>query len=256
MEWIKDFYINQYNFMMKLMGEASLKITKHHFNQVKIIKEACEVYGGNILELGAGFGQFAVAAAESGYNVTAIELASNAVQNMKELSNRHLDGDIEIIEGNFYEINLDKQFDVVCYWDGFGIGSDKDQRHLLNRINNWLKPEGVAFIDIYTPWYWTAVSGQKMDFGKIKRKYSFDAKECCMLDTWWLEGEEDKSVTQKLRCYSPVDMDLLLQGIGLKIASIEPGGGIKDYKTLEYEEKVSLDKAMSYRVKLVKEFKE
>jgi hypothetical protein len=38
------------------------------------------------------------------------------------------------------EVELSEQFDVVCYWDGFGVGTDQDQRHLLQSMRLSLNP--------------------------------------------------------------------------------------------------------------------
>jgi len=43
-----------------------------------------------------------------------------------------------------YDVDIGGPFDAVCYWDGFGIGDDQDQRRLLRRIAGWLAPDGRA----------------------------------------------------------------------------------------------------------------
>jgi hypothetical protein len=43
-------------------------------------------------------------------------------------------GSLRAIEGDFYETEPPGKFDVVAYFDGFGIGTDEDQRRLLRRI--------------------------------------------------------------------------------------------------------------------------
>lgn len=251
MDWINKFYSKQY----ELKEEFPLEIKKYHKKLVDLIsqKENNNKNSIEILELGAGCGQFAVSAAEKGFNVTAVELVSNAVKKMEKLSNRKLKGKLNIIEGDFYKIKFDKKFDYICYWDGFGVGEDSDQKKLLKRIEGWLKPEGTVLIDIYTPWYWAAVSGRKMEFENFKRKYDFNPKKCRMLDSWWEKGKKDKKVTQSLRCYSPADFKLLLKDSNLKIRSITPNGGVNNYKKMKFVEKAVLINAFSYRVFLEKD---
>jgi len=246
MDWVKSFYTKQQEWANVYSGD----IMEDHRKRVNTVKKLCGSSPQQILELGAGGGQFAVAAAEFGYNVTAVELISSGVQQIKKLSKRPKKGTLNIIEGDFYNIKLNNRFDVVCYWDGFGIGSDEEQKYLLERISKWLKPNGSALIDIYTPWYWSKVVGVEMEFINIKRHYSFDFEECRMLDRWCPKEDENQAVTQSLRCYSPADLDLLLQDTGLRIESIEPGGAM-NYETMKYIEKVPLEQAMSYLVKLV-----
>src|SRR5690625_6976659 len=79
--------------------------------------------------------------------------------------------------------------------DGFGIGTDNDQIKLLKRIHHWLKPNGTALIDIYTPWYWSKTAGQVMTFNNFTRKYDFDFHHNRMLDTW-IRSEEHTSELQ------------------------------------------------------------
>lgn len=115
-----------------------------------------------------------------------------------------------------------------------------------------LDSDGCAFIDIYAPWYWSKNAGQEMVLGKARRKYDFDFRENRMLDTWY-EGEgSNKSVTQSLRCYSPEDLLLLLEGTGLQLIDLKAGGAL-NYKTSVYSDNVLLGEAMSYIVKLKKQ---
>ena len=157
----------------------------------------------------------------------------------------HVAEKITVIQGDFYQADLPDQFDVVCYWDSFGIGTDTDQQRLLKRIRQWLKSGGTAFIDIYTPWFWAGAAGQSMSFGNgIQREYGFDAEGCRMLDSWWEKGREQDQVMQSLRCYSPADLQLLMNGLDLETFNIEPGGTM-DYAEGQYIEKAPLHKAMS-----------
>lgn len=42
-------------------------------------------------------------------------------------------------------------FDVIAYGNGFGIGTDLDQRQLLDRIAVWVRPEGHLLMDVFNP---------------------------------------------------------------------------------------------------------
>lgn len=245
-----DFYRKQFlwsknymNYDMEMLDEESV---------VKLQK-FCKKDTKTILELGAGNGQFAVAAAKKGYEVTVIEVVRDCVEHIYKLKQKYnvSDKNLRIIEGDFYEVHLHEQFDVVCYWDGFGIGTDKEQRVLLRNIAKWLKPGREALIDVYTPWYWAKTAGQKMNFSKINRKYDFNAQECRMTDTWWLEDDKNNSITQSLRCYSPADLTLLLIGLNLQFVHCEPGGAM-NYENWEYHKKVPLQEAMMFMAKLEK----
>jgi hypothetical protein len=140
---------------------------------------------------------------------------------------------------------LPETFDVICYWDGFGIGSDDDQVTLLKRVADWLKPDGSALIDVYTPWYWAHTVGKSWVLGDARREYGFDAVGCRMIDSWWPVNDESQKVTQSLRCYSPADLTLITNMAGLTIQDIEPGGAL-NYDTWEFTEHVPLHQAFSY----------
>lgn len=246
MKWVKEFYTEQFVWLKDFDYDME-EIVEIQINRFeRFITPSTK----KILELGGGNGQFAVSAALNGYEVTMIELVPECVGYANELARKYnVESKLRVIQGDFYQADFDEQFDVVCYWDGFGVGSDSDQQVLLNRISKWLKPRGTALIDIYTPWYWSKTAGQEMKFGKILRKYDFDADGNRMLDTWWLNNNDDHKITQSLRCYSPADLRLLLKDIDLSLVHCEPGGAM-DYETLVYSEQVPLEEAMVYLAKL------
>ncbi|QHE50989.1 cyclopropane-fatty-acyl-phospholipid synthase family protein [Pontibacillus sp. HMF3514] len=249
MEWANQFY-------SKMFSWAESETTGIFNDLREDLVDKLEVYVDqpieHILELGAGSGQFAVAAAKRGYKVTVIELVPKAINLMKKLASEHgVENNLHIIEGNFYKVDVQGPFDVVCYWDGFGIGSDEDQQRLLNRVSQWLKSDGMALIDIYTPWYWAKVAGEEMKLGHIARRYNFDPVGCKMVDTWWHKNEPESKVTQYLRCYSPADLNLLLKESDLHLDKIQVGGEM-DYESREFIPETILERAMSYLAKLVK----
>jgi hypothetical protein len=124
---------------------------------------------------------------------------------------------------------LGSDFDVVCYWDGFGVGDDADQRRLLRRVaEEWLAPRGAALIEVFDPVWWAAQAG--FDETKEARpdenypcslghRRAFDATTSRALDSWWEVGSSDV-LTQSLRCYSPADLLNLVPGTGLRIDEI------------------------------------
>lgn len=253
MNWVKDFNDRQFSWS-KEQTNANLALLNDYLVD-KMERFIDDSAPKKLLELGGGGGQFAVAASPKGYEVTVIELAPAAVEHIYQLAKKHnVSDNLQVIRGDFYQVELDEQFDIICYWDGFGIGSDSDQQILLERVFHWLKPNGTAFIDIYTPWYWANAAGREMQIGSIDRKYDFDANECRMIDTWWLNNDKDEKITQSLRCYSPADLRLLLKNIGLHVVHCEHGGAM-DYEKSQYHEQVGLDEAMTFLAQLQKDGK-
>ncbi len=163
---------------------------------------------------------------------------------IRALSHQHPAARLKIIEANSYHVDLPPhRFAALLYWDDFGVGGDEEQRYLLRRIRTWLQPEGVALIDIYTPWHAARSIGKGWRVGRATREYGFDGDRCRRIDRWWVEGEEP--VEQSLRCYAPADLRLLLQGTGLTLTGIKVGG-MMDYASGCYFEAVPLEQAMVY----------
>lgn len=249
MHWVEQFYSRQYELMPELCNG---EVTDTHRKNACIIRRLAGGRTGRVLDLGAGGGQNASALADMGYSVVAIELVPSGAEHARKLASQPHVGELRVIEGDFYSTELPGQFVIVCYWDGFGIGSDKDQHRLLKRIAGWLSPAGFAVIEIYTPWYWAGVAGREMRFGRAVRRYGFDHENCRMLDRWWPAGHMEQSVTQSLRCYSPEDLKNILRGTGLKLESVE-SRGMYDHERERFVEHVPLDQAMQYLARLVPE---
>jgi SAM-dependent methyltransferase len=249
--WAGDFYAKQDEWA----GVSRDPVTELHRKNADIVYRLAGGKTGNALELGAGGGQNAAALADLGYSVTAIELVPSVAQNALELAARPRNGQLRVIVGDFYDVELLERFDIVCSWDGFGVGSDEDQRRLLRRIARWLAPRGFALLEIYTPWYWSGIArsgmaGREMEFAGVCRRYGFDAEGTRMLDTWWPVGREQGAVTQSLRCYSPADLGLLLEGTGLGLDAVEPRGAYDPVQE-RFVADAPLGECMQYLAKLV-----
>ncbi len=214
----------------ELSGAYSGEVADHHRAKASLLEAHCGRLR-RVLELGAGGGQMAVATAELGFSVEAVELVPRLAAHARMLASRT--PQIRVIEGDFYEVAVEGPFGAVCYWDGFGIGSDSDQQVLLSRVGEWLADDGRALIDVYTPWYWAAAAGQEMVFDRARRRYEFDEGTQTMIDLWWPDGARDETVAQRLRCYAPQDLARLLEDVGLALETIAPGD-------------VALEDAMSY----------
>lgn len=243
MNWVKDFYRKQFIWTKEWLTDDVDVLAD---GSLAKLRQFSDQQARSVLELGAGNGHFAIKAARNGYFVTVIEIVPECIDYILEMKGKyHIGNNLQVIQGDFYTVKLDGPFDVVCYWDGFGTGGDSDQAKLMQRVSGWLKQDGVALIDVYTPWFWANVVGEGMHFGNIYSQYDFDADGCRMLNTWWLEGEGENAMTQSLRCYSPSDLRLLLKAIPLQLAHCEPDGAM-DYANWKFHEDVPLNEAMTF----------
>ncbi|CAA6828705.1 MAG: Spermidine synthase [uncultured Aureispira sp.] len=247
MDWVKTFYDAQNEWFAVYLGA----VEDSHYERAALMNEMTSAATKRILELGAGGGQTAIALAELGHDVSTVELLEESVLHAQKLSHQ-MKVEVAIQQGDFYTIDYQEPFDLICYFDSFGIGEDEDQRRLLKRIETWLKPDACAIIEVGATWHWAGVAnGQKMDLGACFRHYRFDAENSKLIDSWWRKDDPEAVVRQYLRCYTPVDFKLLLEGTGLKMVGIEAGGRV-DYEQMEFIKKATLEEAMTYYVKLCK----
>jgi SAM-dependent methyltransferase len=233
-----------YDRQEQLSGAYSGEVSEHHRLKAALVEAHCG-RERRVLELGAGGGQMAVATADLGFDVVAVELVPRLAEHARALAAASGRSGIAVVEGDFYEVAVEGPFGAVCYWDGFGIGTDRDQQALLRRIRRWLADDGRALIDVHTPWYWAAAAGREMIIDRVHRRYDFDEPTQTMVDLWWPEGAPDEKVGQHLRCYPPDDLSLLLDSVGLSLETIEPGGAY-DYDTAMFHPRVPVEEAMAY----------
>jgi SAM-dependent methyltransferase len=245
MDWALEFYTKQNQWS----GVYEEPINEGHRQKAAWIAAFTGAGAKRILELGAGGGQVAAAMADLGHKVVAVEQAPTLAAHAQKLAAALPAGQLAVWQADFYTVALAGQFDVVCYYDGFGIGSDADQRRLLKRIAGWLTPSGNALIEVSTPWYAAAVDGRGWTVGQAERRYNFDADGCRWLDTWWPIGQPEQQVQQSLRCYSPADLRLLLEPTGLHLTHVKPGGTM-DWAQGKWLPAVPLGKSMNYVAQL------
>jgi SAM-dependent methyltransferase len=240
-DWVEDFYTKQ----DKWAGVYGGAVEALHREKAALVEIPGETAPLRVLELGCGGGQVACAIADRGHSVVAIDSNPRAIEQSRRLASERSDKRMTVIRGDFYTIDLDGRFDVVCYFDGFGIGEDEDQWRLLRRIAEWLAPGGRAVIEVYTPWYCSKAAGRVMEWENVSRRYDYDVGSHRMLDTWWPTDNPSVAVTQSLRCYAPEEFRRLLESTGLEWISTVPGGAY-DHDAGIYREQAPLGEAMQY----------
>lgn len=247
MDWASQFYKQQFLLSQIKFDETSQLV---YLQEASRIQEQMGKSFHKVLELGAGNGQLANTLASQNFDLTTIEL----VQELVTFAKANSLAPINILCGDFYELNLSDKFDCILYIDGFGVGEDEDQLRLLKRIYDWLNNDGYALIDIYEPNYWRQVYKEEIvlsDDSKILRKYNFDEKTLRFSDTWWHKDNEADKFTQSLKCYSTQCIYELCQSANLDIIGYFPNGAM-DFETWSYSEPGSIDYCISYRIKLKK----
>jgi SAM-dependent methyltransferase len=219
MDWAREFYSRTGAWW----GGAEARISPDDHQRVAALRRHAGEPPARVLELGAGYGGAATLTARAGYAVTAVELGDRADYAARL-------GSLQLIKDDFYTVRLEGRFHAVSYWDGFGVGTDADQRRLLGRIaTEWFEPDGVALIDVYNPLVWSRWHGdQEERLARPEAGYphhlynakTFDPVTCTATDTWWDADRPDDRISQRLRCYTPADLALLLEGTGLELATV------------------------------------
>ena len=143
-------------------------ITDEYRERAKKVEQLLGSRPLDILDLGAGNGGTSAAMAELGHNVIGIEYAEERAKQAKVIAQNVKNGQLSIICDDFYTYTFDRQFDLVTYWDGFGIGTDAEQQSLLHRISQeWLKVDGVLLMDVYSPYGPISESGTQEELSKL-----------------------------------------------------------------------------------------
>lgn len=228
-KWIKDFY-NQAG----IWWGADPQAPSVHKTRVETVERLCGAGSKTILELGAGPGATAAALADAGHHVTAVELSPIRADFARELAKTPRKGSLTILEDDFYTVELKEHFDVVCCWETFGLGTDADQRRLLKRIaGEWLKPDGCVLMEVYSSVRPARDAGTERRLpplngvpGSVEmiNRCHFDPFHSRWIDEWIPVKEPEKALAQTVRCYTPSDFLLLLEGTGLKMKYIEVEG--------------------------------
>ena len=201
------------------------------------------------LELGCGVGLAAINLSKLGVEVTAIDFEPTVHQIALENKAKYEAG-VNFLREDFYQFDAASQFDLVYYLDGFGIGEDADQLKLLEKIKEWLTPEGQAYIEVYNPNHWRKADGVTLPLVEdVSHHYRFDEAAHEMIDIWKREGSE-VAYTQRLKCYLPEDFEQLVKRAGFEVVALYPEGRM-DYETMQYHPQASLGDCLSYSAVIV-----
>src|SRR5262245_14315079 len=102
MEWVEAFYTKQDEWSGCYTGQPG----PQDYERAQAVTAALSGQMGRVLELGAGGGQSALATAQQGHEVTAIELVARTAAHARTLISQAAPGTLRIIEGSFYTLAL------------------------------------------------------------------------------------------------------------------------------------------------------
>ncbi len=185
-----------------------------------------------LLELGAGTGETAAFLAAAGYPVTAVDISDRNYELLSKIE-RECPG-VTAVQGDFLTVKVPGKFDAVCLFESFGMGSDDEQRRLLRRmVAEWLLPGGVVIMDVYHPFGPVQKAGTAQSLDRLPdvpgsvdmtERSDYDAVLGRWIDAWEPVGSPENTRRQSIRCYTPADLLLLLEGTGFKITHAQFAG--------------------------------
>jgi len=101
-----------------------------------------------ILDIGSGFGLYAIEFAKRGHSVVAVECVESFVRTSRELA-RDADVEVEWMRAKF-PCPIQGTFDLACVTRCFSLW-DHGYREVLRSIRSLLKPGGVLITDGHSP---------------------------------------------------------------------------------------------------------
>jgi SAM-dependent methyltransferase len=255
MDWVKDFYTQAGRWWGPTTHQPQ------HATRAATLERLCGPGPKRILDLGAGCGGTAAALADRGHHVIAVEFNPTALDYAYQLVALPRPGTLTVVAADFSTVTVEGRFDVVCYWEGFGVGTDADQRRLLQRIaRHWLPPSGCLLLEVFSPTGPARAAGREEwqppvagapDAIELLHRSHFDPVRCRWIDEWQPRADPSQARAQSIRCYTPADLLLLLEGTGLALQRLEVQGEALDVAASPTAMSGPLLEAFTYLAQLI-----
>jgi SAM-dependent methyltransferase len=184
--------------------------------------------GGDVLDLGTGYGGSAAAAADLGHDVLAVDLSPVRVAIARQHCSHPRPGRLVVLVADLDTFAPERRFDIVTYWSGFGVGPPAGHRRLLARIRDWLADGGVALIDVFDPGWWRRRSGQVRQEQGRGQQITYDEGTGRLVDERWVLANPAERVREEIRCYSVPEFAALAFRAGLAVHDARPSLGSPD----------------------------
>jgi SAM-dependent methyltransferase len=243
-DWIKSFYDSAADWW-----GASWYNGENLQGRLEIIRQYGNQDNQHILELAAGTGETAAYLCDHDYSVTAVDISKRNIELMCEMKKNR--PSLQVVEGDLLKVQISEKFPTICMFEAFGMGSDQDQRMLLKRIKmDWLQKGGVFILDVYHPCGPIKAAGQKRILDRLENipgsvdmtEYSYyDGIKNRWINIWEPVNDKESARIQSIRCYTPADLILLLEGTGLIVQKIVYRGREIDFESDEIRTENVLD---------------
>lgn len=133
-----------YNWDYLDKGAYNNRVGHYKFRrQFKFITEHGESHFGSILDIAGGSGRFALPLRAYSNDITVIDINIAALELLRERGK----GEVEIIHGDFIDINIENKYSLILCIEA--IGYFPDWEVFFDKVNNHLVSDG-KFIFLYT----------------------------------------------------------------------------------------------------------
>jgi SAM-dependent methyltransferase len=190
-----------------------------------IVQTVSLLPGSAVLDLGCGAGPHAVAFADAGYRVTALDGSPTLLRIAREVSEQ-TGLAIEFIQGDMRTFTRPLVFKLVCSLNAsFAYFSDDVNSGILKKIHGNLQPRGVCIIDTIGE---GLVENDQHQISNIEiggNIYScdrdFDARRSVLHEHWTVRsGGTTRNFSAAQRLYQPDELEHLLSSAGFTRISI------------------------------------
>lgn len=225
-DWWQDLFDEKYE---KLFAEARppLRTAQEVEGLQALLRRHGVPSGGQVLDLGCGYGRTAVPLAQAGYRLTGLDLSAHLLSRARQVAAEG-EAAVEWVEGDMRELPAAWQdrFDaVISVFTAFGyFDNPAENERVLTAVHDVLKPGGVFIIDVAnrdgimanyraTDWY-------EVNDILVCITRQFDPVTG-MNHEFWLWSEESgrrDTISFRSHIYTATDLGRMLRGAGLEPA--------------------------------------
>lgn len=178
--------------------------------------------GSTALDLACGRGRHALVMARQGLSVTGLDLSESSLQDARKLAEAHPALSIGFARHDMREVYAENSFDVVFnLFTSFGYFEDANDDHrVLIAIASALKPGGLFVFDyLHAPFVQeTHVPSEELVIDEVHFSISRHITDDWIVKQIQLkDGEMEYRFFEKVRHYSPAQLEQLLQTAGFTI---------------------------------------
>ncbi len=148
-EWFETFFDELYYETYSVFEDE-----ERNEREAKFIAEALGLpQGSRILDLACGYARHAVYLARMGYRVTCYDLSGFLLEKAGErIREFGVEDRVELVRGDMRRLNYRSVFDgVYMFFTSFGFFGDEENRLVVERVSEALRPNGVFLVDLLNP---------------------------------------------------------------------------------------------------------